>query len=510
MNRICVGCLKRHCDCFENHFVPKRVKRVGQFGGKGLYTGRGSYGGEVHSNNLVQQGGSMIHRSGVAGFSGSDDETGAVVIKHREYITDIFGPAIGQNFQCLSFPLNPALDSVFPFLAQVAQNFDEYEFLQMVWEYRSTTTDIGSSTTGQCGTIIMATNYNSASAPFSDKGQMMEYAHAHSCKVTEHMVHGVECDPTKNAMSPILFTRSNPVVSGQDLKTYDLGLFQLAIANSPPAYTNLPIGELWVEYSVRLRKPKLFATRGLDISKDLYYTSSNITSCNFLSPFGTSSNTLFLSAQQNNIGCQVVPGVKYSYVSSSTTTATQAQVSQTSATSTADTALSCVIPASFNGNLRVTFTVTGIIATNPTYGTNVLNFTPFGNVSLLNDIYGAAGGVNSQMVTNYQATTGSLVNVSVTLTVDIYVKQATGVCVANTPSWSGQNANLVVSSNSYYCSGGNNGFNIGGITISGNPAVAVSVLSIEQYAPLGGTSGIVTGLNRVIFVNQSGVVTVPS
>ena len=79
----------------------------------------------------------------------------------------------------------------------------------------------------------MATNYNASSPPFSDKATMMEYAHAMSAKTTEHMTHGVECDPSKLGGSERKYIRTNPVVPSQDLKTYDHGLFQLAVANSP-------------------------------------------------------------------------------------------------------------------------------------------------------------------------------------------------------------------------------------------------------------------------------------
>jgi len=76
----------------------------------GLYTGRGSYGGEVtHANNLVEHGGDMIHRSGVASFNGSMDETGAVVIKHREYIGDIFGPSSGVSFNVQSYVIESSI-----------------------------------------------------------------------------------------------------------------------------------------------------------------------------------------------------------------------------------------------------------------------------------------------------------------------------------------------------------------------------------------------------------------
>jgi hypothetical protein len=293
-----------------------------------------------------------------------NDETGAFTITHREYLTDIYAPGtagsgVATAFSSQSFALNPALQSSFTFLSQVAQNFDEYQFHQLLFHYRSTTTDIGNSTTGQCGTIIMACNYNAAAPAFVDKQSMMEYAHAVSCKVTESLSFGVECDPAKSAAGATsLYTRSNPVVTGQDLKTYDIGLFQVAVANCPAAYNGLPIGELWVEYKCSFRKPKLFASRGLDCDADEFYISSSLgATMSGANWWGAVADDQFaLKGQQNNIGCVVV--------------------------STAPGA-SLTFPANYTGNVRVTVVLTG---------TTISAMSPWlpaagSNIVLVKDVY---------------------------------------------------------------------------------------------------------------------------
>ena len=283
-------------------YVMSKVPR--RFGGSGAY---------MAQNALVAGTPADYLDHGVAMSSvGSNDEQGAITITHREYVQDLYapgtvgGPAVA--FSNLSFPLNPGLQQSFTFGSQVAENYDEYEFVQCIWAFRSTTTDIGSSTNGQCGTVVMATDYNASKPPFADKQTMIEYSGAHSCKITESMVHGVECDPGKSSMSPRLFVRSNPVMVGQDLKTYDKGTFQIAVCNCPPSFNGFPIGELWVEYTIVLRKPKLFVSRGLNIDQDLFCTALT-TSPSFFQPFGTSADNIILSGQQNNIGCTIIPAL---------------------------------------------------------------------------------------------------------------------------------------------------------------------------------------------------------
>lgn len=286
----------------------KLISGINSYGGGGLYTGRGAYSA---TNNLIASG---VRQNGVPAYEGLGDETGGFVLTHKEYVTDIYAPGVAGSgvitpFSVQTMGLNPGLQQSFQFLSQIAQNYEEYTFVQLVYEYRSTTTDIGNSTTGQCGTIIIAANYNSGNAPFGDKQSMMEYAHSMSAKVTEDMAFGVECDPSKTALSDCLYIRNAPVPPSEDPKTYDKGTLNIALANCPPAYNGLPLGELWCYYKVLLRKPRLFASRGLGIDGDYFYASTAIGTPTMAPAtwFGAAGSTTYLRAQQNNIGCLVTP-----------------------------------------------------------------------------------------------------------------------------------------------------------------------------------------------------------
>ena len=354
--------------------------------GSGLYTGSGNY----NTNNLISgQASGSLSRNSIPKFSGKRDETGSITVSHREYVQDVYGPGVAGGpptaFSLQAFPLNPGLQNMVPWLSQIACNFDEYEFKQLIWHYRSTTTDIGNSTNGQCGTVVMATNYNAAAPVFTDKQQMIEYAHSHSSKVTESMSHGVECARSKTAF-PVLYTRGNPVVTGQDLKTYDHGKFQFAVCNAPSAYNGFPLGELWVEYTVMLRKPKLFTTRGFEIDRDTFTVfGGQATSSLILS---NSTNNL-LRGQQNNIGCAIDFAVSANH-----TVGIMAGVVATDsmpvAYSNSGIAVHLTIPAQYTGNLRIVYqyaSSVGSTTTNPYLGPG---FIASGNIIPINDLYGSS------------------------------------------------------------------------------------------------------------------------
>lgn len=313
----------------NDNFATANIEGKGMYTGMGMYTGAGRYkrrritrrrrySGRKrvsranrgysrrrysvrkgrYSNNLIRGGMNTNPRARTV-----NNETGDVIVVHKEYLGDIYGPSNAFNVQ--SFQLNPGLEATFPWLAQVAQNYEEYAFDQLVFSYRSTVTDIGNSTTGQCGTCIMATNYDPDAKPFYDKGQMLEYVHAMSSKTTESMDHGVECDPKKKNLHR-LFVRSGPPDRGSmDLKDYDTGKFQLAIANSPSAYANQSLGELWVYYKVRLSKPKIYTGRGNAISRFVAVSGYDTAVGNQPNGEQMMLNDYIYPSQQNNLAMRL-------------------------------------------------------------------------------------------------------------------------------------------------------------------------------------------------------------
>lgn len=210
-------------------------------------------------------------------FTNTGNETNDVVISHREYIQDLI--PTGTGFQTLYTAYqNPGLAASFPWLSQIAQYFEEYEFVQLLYTVESMVTE---GNTNAAGTVIMCTQYNPTNAPFTSKATMENYEHSQSFKVTQHAVHGVECDPAKRGGNLAEYIRTGPVPSGQDPKTYDLGIFQVATQG---AYPNLMIGELWVTYQVRLSKAKIPPVGTMNLNP----TTLNVGSYNSINTSGLS------------------------------------------------------------------------------------------------------------------------------------------------------------------------------------------------------------------------------
>jgi hypothetical protein len=210
--------------------------RAGSWFGK--ITGLGSY--KLNRNNLMTDNGPPVFGNTGQGMT----------ICHREFLQDITSTT---GFSLTSFPINSGLTSTFPWLANVAINFEQYEFLGLVFSYRPTSaTSVGSTNTAQ-GTVIMATDYDTHDSTFSSKQQMEAYEFSTSCAPFNEMLHPIECQPRFNTLARF-FTRSGAVPTGADTNFYDLGNFQIATVGMQASAV---IGELWVTYQVRLLKPKL-------------------------------------------------------------------------------------------------------------------------------------------------------------------------------------------------------------------------------------------------------------
>lgn len=357
--------------------------------GRGLYTGGGFYkgfGGDLGQwiGNKVGLGGlgralgeaganytgfgeyepgndTMSGQDPIPSF-GSGDQQGDTCITYREYVCDIYGPE-NTSFGNQVFPLNPGLEGTFPFLSQIAENYEEYEIKQLLFHFRSSIAPIGASNTGQVGEVIMSTNYNASSEPYTDKQTMLSAALSMSGRVTQNQNHGVECDPAKLSGTPGKYVRSGPIPQDEDLKSYDHGLLNVAVAGIPSEYTNQPVGQLWVAYTVVLRKPKKFSSLGWGISRDVFCNlSRNGLSLTNASPLlltdnPSNPNNGLLEAQQNRIGCRV----------------------SSAGSGSGDTIIT--IPAAFSGTLKVR------LITSTAQNTYIYGATCGGNVIPIHDIF---------------------------------------------------------------------------------------------------------------------------
>lgn len=251
--------------------------------------GFGDY--QVKANSLMD----LPMGQQVASFGNMSNAT---VIKHREFIRNIHVPSgvdvDPRVFKNLQLQLNPGLASVFPWLSSLAGNYQEYQFIGCIFEFRSTCSD--SATVLPLGSVIIASNYDTADVRYYDKRQMQNSQFCVSAKPSKGLIHPIECDP-KVTFVPIKYIRTHGLPDGTDVRLYDHCNVQIATEGLPTDATG-SIGELWVSYEVALYKPCLGVTLSL---RDHFYNTTGVSTAAY---FGTSTSSLVNRTNPSSIlGC---------------------------------------------------------------------------------------------------------------------------------------------------------------------------------------------------------------
>lgn len=223
--------------------------RAGRQGGSGVQTGKTGQGNVLSKSARRRQRNrrsrelvyaptnvSALTQNHPARISGNG---GVVVVSHREFITDVSGSV---GFAVAGYPINPGQVQTFPWLSNIARNFEKYRFRSCKFVFES------SVATFLSGMTMLAVDLDASDPPPANKANMMSYSHATRANVwTEHAT-------TMPEQQPELYVRGFGVPPGTDIKTYDAGT--VFFATSGEADDSV-VGELYVEYVVELHVPQL-------------------------------------------------------------------------------------------------------------------------------------------------------------------------------------------------------------------------------------------------------------
>lgn len=245
-------------------------RKTGVFSSIGGLLGLGDYGAPV-TNQLIAGPAGVPDRITV---NASDDLTGDIFMSHSEFVGNIEVTSNGNNtassFESNQYYLNPGLAATFPFLSQIASNYEMYELLGTCFQYRPLYGE-GAGSSNLLGKVIMATQYDPTAPSFVNSQTMQNYAYASSCKPSITMMHGVET-ANRQQFGNLQFIRTGP--TSKNLIFTDIGFTQISTEgviapDNAPIGTKFPIGELWVSYRVKLSRAKLFTA--IATQNDLFY-----------------------------------------------------------------------------------------------------------------------------------------------------------------------------------------------------------------------------------------------
>jgi hypothetical protein len=145
----------------------------------------------------------------------------------------------------LEFDLNPGLSSTFPWLSNVAEQYQEYKFVKLIFHY------VPIAPTSTQGDVILTPFYDAAAAYPQSEVQASDSINAvigsvwmdHKCTLSSSLMH-----PSGVKKYIRTFRMSG------DSKSYDVGRLQVSTVNET---TTTGIGKLYVDYTVQLFGPRL-------------------------------------------------------------------------------------------------------------------------------------------------------------------------------------------------------------------------------------------------------------
>jgi len=226
-------------------FGEQMGSAIGDYG-HDLIMGRGAYKlqGSGHETNA------LISSSNPLSMM-SQHDTGAVIVTRSEYVKDIV-PTTTQFQNQFIAPINPGIADSFEWISQIAQFYEQYEFIQLFYEFKSTVTPGNSTAAG----TVMITPLQTESVPYTDKTSMSFAQGFVTGSVSKHLLAGVECHPSKVYGGSVKRVRTGDI-SDPSLINYDLGQIQVSTAGCTGGQS---VGELWCHFTVKLSQPRLGPT----------------------------------------------------------------------------------------------------------------------------------------------------------------------------------------------------------------------------------------------------------
>jgi len=277
--------------------IGRALRRVGGLAGN--YLGLGSRLGEnigAGVSRIFGQGDytmpqrNSLMTNGVPSFS---PLSSGFRVRHREYIQDIQSSIA---FTSQSFSINPGLSSLFPWLSNVAQNFEQYKIHGMVVYLNTLSATAVSSTNTALGLWGVVTQYDPSEPAFDSKQQCENYVGCQTAVPSCSLIHGIECKPNVNVLDRF-FVRSTDLTDVEDLKLYDIGKIQLFTQGSQAQST---IGEMWVSYDIEFSKPRLPTNENNFIASDEYWGTTATTATPLpISGFPIANSTLHTYTNAN-------------------------------------------------------------------------------------------------------------------------------------------------------------------------------------------------------------------
>jgi len=286
-----------------------------------------------------------------------NNKLGGTVFQKSEYLGEVVSGAAG-TFDVKTYQFNPGNPNMFPWLSQIASNYQQYIVEGCYIEYRSMSGNALNSVNTALGQVIMSSQYNSNDPDFESKQEMENYEYGCSVVPSRSVMYFFECARGQNVLDNLYIRSTKNTVQSNDqpvpiddIRFEDLCKFSIATNGLQGANVNL--GELWITYQIRLLKTKLYDNLGLS-NGNFRCANPNYDTVN--PPFGKYT-PIYDNIGMTYFGTGTLNGVEFPYNNQS---------------------LDYLVLCRWSGDTSVTINIVGVVHASPSA---VISFSPVGYIS---------------------------------------------------------------------------------------------------------------------------------
>jgi len=173
-----------------------------------------------------------------------------------------------------------------------------YKWKTLVFTYKSTSSDVISSTSGALGTVTLSSDYNALDGGYTDLREMNNAEYSNSQRPSTSFMHAVDC---RKFQQKAYYVRSGPPPESADLRLYDGAITTLA--TSGMAVAGGGIGQLWVTYTCEFIKPIFHSD--LSTNTQVIYQKLPDTCATYSAPNFAMLGALTSLESVGNVGCTI-------------------------------------------------------------------------------------------------------------------------------------------------------------------------------------------------------------
>lgn len=194
-----------------------------------------------------------------------------VSIEHSEYVGPIISSATPNQFNLVSYPCDPSNPVSFPWLSQIALNFEQFEVEGLIYRIETTSGTAISGTDSGLGSMMTAFIYDPTTEMPVNKQTLLQIYGSCSSVISKSQLVGVECAKDSQAMDKLYVREAD---SSEQTRFNTKGNFVVATQGVKGA--SQYIGDLYVHYKIKLLFPRENTVNVEDA--DIMFIASNTAS----------------------------------------------------------------------------------------------------------------------------------------------------------------------------------------------------------------------------------------